>query len=174
MHVNFYAIEEDMKLLMRVAEEQKLRVMPITYVIEEENPQPIAAKDYEVTDAQFCFIPKEFTLEDIKYIEGQKGKKGVAVLDRDESPVIVCAPPVLWGAKLDGGHLDVEGEAAGHKFSLVERRYDFLMRSIKKWARTDKNQGYVGPATEKLVKEKRLQLGLGKRSVTLWAGFRGA
>jgi hypothetical protein len=168
MHVNFFAIEADMKALMGVAEEQRLLVMPVSYPVETGEPQPVSPLDYEITDAQFCFLPKEFTLEDIVYIEGQKGKKGIAMLDRDESPVIVCAPPVQWGTKLDGGHLDVEGEAAGHKFSLVERRYDFLMRAIKKWARTDKNQGYVGPAAEKLVREKRLQLGLGKRSVTLW------
>jgi hypothetical protein len=167
MHVNFYAVPEDMKLLQRLFEEQKLVVMPVQYTIGEE-PVPQEVVDYEIGETSFCLMPREFTLEDIFYVEGQRNKRGVAYLDRTVSPVIFCEPPGLWGTKLDGGYLDVEGEAKGHKFSIIERRYDFIQRAIRKWAKTDKNQGFVGPTAEKMVKEKRLQLGLGKRSVELW------
>ncbi len=167
MHVNFFAVAEDMKHLMRLCEEQKLMVLPVSYALGQE-PVPEPAISYEIGESAFCLVPREFSLDDVIYIEGQKHKRGTALLDREASPVIVCDPPVVWGTKLDGGSLDVAGEASGHKFTLIERRYDALHRHIKRWARTDKNQGYVAPAAERLVKEKRLQLGLGKRSVELW------
>lgn len=167
MNIFFFANETDMKLLMRLCEEQRLGIVPISYKIGKE-PEVIPAAEYEVTDAAFALLPREYSLDDVMYIPGMKGKAGTALIERDTAPVIYCEPPALWSTKLDRGSLEIEEEMGDPRFTLVERRYDILSRTIRRWAKTDKNQGHVGPETEKLVKQKKLQLGLGKRSVELW------
>ncbi|MCC6809389.1 MAG: hypothetical protein IT381_18315 [Deltaproteobacteria bacterium] len=167
MNIFFFAAETDMKLLLRLCEEQKLGVIPTTYKIGKE-PVIESAVHYEPGEAAFALLPREYTLDDVIYNPGSKGKAGIATIDLETAPVIICEPPVLWGTKLDVGEFSVADEMTDRRFTLVERRYDFLSRTIRRWAKTDKNQGHVGPETERLVKQKKLQLGLGKRSVELW------
>lgn len=167
MNIVFFAADADMKYLLRLCEEQKLGVIPTTYKLGTE-PVIESAVHYEWTDASFALLPREYTLDDVIYNPGTKGKSSLALIDLDTAPVIVCDPPALWGTKLDAGEISIADEMSDRRFTLVERRYDFLSRTIRRWARTDKNQGHVGPETERLVKAKKLQLGLGKRSVELW------
>jgi hypothetical protein len=167
VNIFFFAGEADMRLLLRLCEEQKLGVIPTTYKIGHE-PKIQDAVHYEYGEASFALLPREFTLDDVLYNPGSKGKAGIAEIDLDTAPVIICDPPALWGTKLDVGEISIAEEMTDRRFTLVERRYDYLSRTIRKWAKTDKNQGHVGPETERLVKQKKLQLGLGKRSVTLW------
>lgn len=168
MNFNYFATPEDMKLVMRLASEQKLGVVPQRYRIAEPEPSIVLAADYVLGEEAFCFVPHEYSMDDIPYIEGTKGRKGWAIMDQETAPVIYVEPPVLWATKLDAGTMFIEESVTAHKMSLTTVRFRYMWNMIKRWARADQKQGYIGPHAERLVREKRLQLGLGKRSVEIW------
>src|SRR4051812_36794420 len=109
--VTFFAVEADLQLLMKQFELQSLVVLPVSHRVDEP-PKPQPAIDYAVDETAVLLMPREFSLSDIPYIEGNKGQAGIARADLEVAPVIIFTPAVLWGTKLDAGMIEMQEESS--------------------------------------------------------------
>jgi len=155
--VGFFALEDDIRELLRLCERNGLREVPAE-IRTGAFPQPALPSSFTGghLPALFYLLPPDVTMEAVVYLPAEDPR--VSILQPDES----VALQVVTCRKDDGAIHDGRVYFNTHRshplFGSVKREFERLSRYIGKWPCTSRFRFHVGPAAEAAAGEGRLQL----------------
>jgi hypothetical protein len=154
----FYAVGEDHDFLLGHAQTIGLLALPeLAPSGARAEPSPISEFRPEAGQTFFYLLPSAVAPVEVWYRE-VPGRPSLSKLDDYVSPVIELAPSPRRDGDVYDGRLYLGMGEDQHLFSTASKKFDQLVRPIRRWPRTTEFNFHVGPHTAELARAGTIRL----------------
>jgi hypothetical protein len=154
----FYAIEQDYSDLLTFLQDNGLRALPEIIQTDTEI-ESVLLDQFRIPDSQEFFYLLPDTLSDTEAIYVEMAKNpSLSKLTTYGSPVIEFVPCKYRNNQVYEGRFYWELDSNDRFYPIILKKYNKIVRYIRKWEQTDQFGFYVAPHTANLAKKEKIHL----------------
>jgi|GEM_PF-1657626 len=156
--IGFYAIEKDHATLLELADRVGFVALP-ELIPNESKPRATRPTLFELPGehGRFYLLPDDLALVEAFYGQTHYDPSQAALLSQT-SPVIEFSLSTRKGDEVYPGRLYLGLARDATLYPIVRKKFDSLVREVRKWAKTGQFNFYVGPYTAELSQAGRVRL----------------